>query len=66
FLAETGGIPQQEVRRAFNLGLGMTMVIAEGDADAAIEALGERGLAAFHIGSIHRGDGGVVREASAT
>lgn len=66
YLAETGRIAEQEMRRAFNLGLGMTMVIAEGDAGSAVDALGERGLAAYLVGSIRRGDRGVVREERST
>ncbi len=66
FLAETGRIADEEMRRAFNLGLGMTMVIAEGDVGRAVAALGERGLAAYLVGSIHRGDRGVVREERST
>ena len=66
FLAETGRIAEEETRRAFNLGLGMTMVIAEGDVGRAVSALGERGLAAYLVGSIHRGDRGVAREERST
>ena len=66
FLSETGGIPEEEMRKAFNLGLGMTMVIAEGDAEAAVQALGERGLTAYLVGSVGRGDRGVVREERST
>ena len=66
FLAETGHIAEEEMRKAFNLGLGMTMVIAEGDVDRAVTALGARGLAAFLVGSIHRGDRGVAREERST
>jgi phosphoribosylformylglycinamidine cyclo-ligase len=66
YLRETGAIPEMEMRKAFNLGLGMTMVITEGDAEAAVKALGDRGLAAYLVGSIGRGDRGVVREERST
>ena len=66
FLAETGRMAEEETRKAFNLGLGMTMVIAEGDVGRAVSALGERGLAAFLVGSVHRGDRGVAREERST
>ncbi|HJR19085.1 MAG TPA: phosphoribosylformylglycinamidine cyclo-ligase [Actinomycetota bacterium] len=66
FLAETGRIAEQDMRRAFNLGLGMTMVIAEGDAGRAVEALGERGLAAYLVGHVGRGERGVAREERST
>lgn len=66
FLAETGGINATEMRKAFNLGLGMTMVVSEGYADGAVRSLGERGLPAYRIGAIHRGQRGVVREERST
>lgn len=66
YLAETGRITEQEMRKAFNLGLGMSMVVTERDAATAVKSLGGRGIAAYLIGSIHRGDGGVVREERST
>lgn len=66
FLAETGRIAEREMWKAFNLGLGMTMLVTERDADTAIRSLGERGLPAYLIGSVHRGDRGVVREERST
>ncbi|MEX2557537.1 MAG: phosphoribosylformylglycinamidine cyclo-ligase [Actinomycetota bacterium] len=66
YLAETGRIPEREMREAFNLGLGMTMVVTERDAATAVRSLGERGIGAHLIGSIHRGNGGVVREERST
>ncbi len=66
YLAETGRMADEEMRKAFNLGLGMTMVVTERDAATAVKSLGERGIAAYLIGSIHRGNGGVVREERST
>ena len=66
YLAETGRIEEEEMRKAFNLGVGMSMVVTERDAASAVKSLGERGIAAYLIGSIHRGDGGVVREERST
>lgn len=66
YLAETGRMADEEMRRAFNLGVGMSMVVTERDAATAVKSLGERGIAAYLIGSIHRGDGGVVREERST
>jgi len=66
FLSNMGGIAADEMRKAFNLGLGMTMLISEVDAEPALRALGERGLAAFTVGEVHRGDGGAVLEERST
>jgi phosphoribosylformylglycinamidine cyclo-ligase len=66
FLSETGGILHDEQAKAFNLGLGMTIVLAEDAAEPALRALGERGHSAFRIGSIHPGDRGVVSEERAS
>jgi phosphoribosylformylglycinamidine cyclo-ligase len=62
FLQRTGGINHTEMRKAFNLGLGMTILLSEVDAEPALRALGERGLAASAVGEVRRGDGGVVLE----
>jgi phosphoribosylformylglycinamidine cyclo-ligase len=66
FLQRTGTVTEDDMWKTFNLGLGMTMLVSEAVADAAIRGLGERGLAAYRIGSVRRGDGGVVREVRAT
>ena len=62
FLQRTGGIAPAEMEKAFNLGLGMTMFCSEVDAEPALMALGERGLAAYAVGRVHRGDRGAVVE----
>jgi len=62
FLQRTGGIAQAEMEKAFNLGLGMTMFCSEVDAEPALHLLGERGLGAFTVGHVYRGDRGAVLE----
>lgn len=66
FLQKTGGLDPEEMRKAFNLGLGMSMVITEGQAERAIRALGERGLGAYTVGMVYRGERGVVLEERST
>ena len=66
FLQRTGGIAPAEMEKAFNLGLGMTMFCSEVDAEPALQALGERGLVASPVGTVHRGDRGVVLEERST
>jgi phosphoribosylformylglycinamidine cyclo-ligase len=66
FLQNTGGIAPEEMGKAFNLGLGLTILVSEVDAGSAVRALGERGLQAFTVGRVHRGDRGAVREERST
>jgi phosphoribosylformylglycinamidine cyclo-ligase len=66
FLQKTGGLDPEDMRKAFNLGLGMSMVIGEGHAERAIRALGERGLGAYIVGTVYRGERGVVLEERST
>ena len=39
WLQETGGIAESEMRRAFNCGIGMVLVVGAGDADAVVAEL---------------------------
>ncbi len=59
WLASTGHIAADEMRRTFNCGVGMAVVVSAGDAQRALdelEALGER---AWRLGRIVPGAGGV-------
>ncbi|GAA5068471.1 phosphoribosylformylglycinamidine cyclo-ligase [Thermocatellispora tengchongensis] len=57
-LAERGGVPQEEMDRTFNLGVGMCAVVPAGSADAALALLAERGLPAWVLGEITEGESG--------
>jgi len=50
WLAATGGIDEQEMRRAFNGGIGMLLAVAAEDADAITVALNDAGETAFVCG----------------
>ncbi|MGE5287770.1 MAG: phosphoribosylformylglycinamidine cyclo-ligase [Micromonosporaceae bacterium] len=63
-LAARGGVPDEEMERVFNLGLGMAAVVAAGDADRALAVLAERGVPAWPAGEIVPGSG-VARLAGA-
>jgi len=52
WLAETGGIDEHEMRRAFNGGIGMLLAVAAEDADAITVALNDAGETAFICGSL--------------
>jgi phosphoribosylformylglycinamidine cyclo-ligase len=52
FLQEHGAIETAEMRRTFNCGVGMVAVIADADADRAIEQLEAAGETAWRVGRI--------------
>ncbi len=60
WLAETGDIAVDEMRRTFNCGVGMIVTVAGEEAQAAIDHLADHGETAWQIGRIAEGGGGVV------
>jgi hypothetical protein len=52
WLAQTGRLPDAEMLKTFNCGIGMVMVVAEAEADALVRLLQEWGEAPFLIGEI--------------
>jgi len=50
-------VPWDDMYRTFNMGLGLVAVVAPGDEAAALAALAARGLAAFTVGAIEKGEG---------
>lgn len=55
WLIEAGGIPEEDARGTFNLGIGMVAAIAPGEAPAAIEGLRARGETVHVVGRIEPG-----------
>jgi len=60
WLQKAGSIPEAEMYRTFNCGIGMTVCVAAEHADKALRVLGEHGEKPTVIGEVRRGDGGVV------
>ena len=60
WIQSTGNIPDVEMHRTFNCGIGMTLQVASADADRAMTALAAAGEQAQVIGEIAAGDRGVV------
>jgi len=56
-LEREGNVPRDEMYRTFNMGLGLTAVVAAADADPARELLAARGLDSWVVGGIERGEG---------
>jgi len=63
WLQRTGNMPDTEMYRTFNCGIGMTLSVAAHDVDAVLAALERSGEDACVIGSIQRGSRGAVIEA---
>lgn len=58
-IQEVGGVPEDDMIRTFNLGVGMTAVVAPESADAIQERLGSAGYHAYPIGTVVPGEGSV-------
>jgi phosphoribosylformylglycinamidine cyclo-ligase len=59
WLAESGRIAIDEMRRTFNCGVGMVVVVDAADAEATIAALTACGETAWRLGEIREGGSGV-------
>ena len=55
-IAKTGNIPERDMFNTFNMGVGMSVVVAKEDADKAIEILKANGEDAYVIGKIVKSD----------
>ena len=51
-IGSLGRVPQSDLERTFNMGVGMIAVVAEQDAQDAIRILGERGVTAWRCGTV--------------
>ena len=52
WLQKRGHIEDAEMHRTFNCGIGMALVVAQANVQAALEALGQEGAEAYEIGAI--------------
>ena len=59
-IAKTGGISERDMFNTFNMGVGMSIVVAKEDADKAIEILKKNGEDAYIIGEIITSDESVT------
>ena len=56
-LAERGGVPEAELYQVFNMGIGMTVIVAADQADAILKAIRKAKFSAWAIGEIVPGSG---------
>ena len=59
-IAKTGNIPERDMFNTFNMGVGMTAVVAKEDAEKAIGILKANGEDAYILGEIIESEDGVV------
>jgi phosphoribosylformylglycinamidine cyclo-ligase len=59
-IAKTGNIPERDMFNTFNMGVGMSIVVAKEDADKALEVLKANGEDAYIIGEIIKGEEKVI------
>ncbi len=52
WLQSTGGVPEADMRRTFNLGIGMILVVETAKADDVVAQLNGAGERAFKIGAL--------------
>ncbi len=59
-IAKTGNIPERDMFNTFNMGVGMSIVVAKEDAEKTLEILKANGEDAYIIGEIIKGEEKVV------
>lgn len=62
WIARTGDLPEDELFRVFNMGVGLVAVVAAGATDAAARTFAALGLSSWRIGTVGEGIDGVVLE----
>jgi phosphoribosylformylglycinamidine cyclo-ligase len=61
WLAEHGNIASSEMRRTFNCGVGMVVIVDSADAEKTVQILSEQGESAWQIGQTVPGDPDAAR-----
>ena len=61
-IAKVGNIPERDMFNTFNMGVGMSVVVASKDAEKAIQILKANGEDAYVIGKVVKSDEGVIIE----
>ena len=59
-LQKKGDIPERDMFNAFNMGVGMVLVVSPATADKALEVLQEQGVEAYRLGEIVKSEEKVV------
>jgi phosphoribosylformylglycinamidine cyclo-ligase len=59
-IGKKGNVPERDMYRTLNMGIGMVLVVAKGDADRARRILAENGVGSHVIGRVAKGKREVV------
>jgi phosphoribosylformylglycinamidine cyclo-ligase len=59
-LQAAGGVARDEMFRAFNMGVGMVVIAAPGEVETIVGAAQSKGVRAWRLGRVVRGQGRVV------
>ena len=59
-IEKAGSVPRREMFNTFNMGIGMTVVVAREEAEKAMEVLQAAGEQPVRLGEIVAGDEGVI------
>lgn len=59
WLSDAGGVAESEMHRTFNCGIGMTLIVGDSKAEAAMQLLHEYGLTCWELGEVRAGSGDV-------
>ncbi len=52
YMARIGGVPQSDMERTWNAGIGMVAIVAADSADLALASLAARGMKAWVAGGV--------------
>ncbi|MCE5194008.1 MAG: phosphoribosylformylglycinamidine cyclo-ligase [Nitrospiraceae bacterium] len=58
-IKDIGGVPEDDMRKTFNLGVGYIIIVSSDEADKTLGLLSKTGYNAFSIGNIEKGGRGV-------
>ena len=58
-MQEVGQIPERDMYNTFNMGIGMSIVVPESDANKTVEILKTHSIKAYCIGEIVKGEDGI-------
>jgi len=61
-IEKVGNIPERDMYNTFNMGVGMSVIVAKEDVEKTIEILNAAGEHAYLLGEIVEGDDGVILE----
>jgi phosphoribosylformylglycinamidine cyclo-ligase len=59
YIEETGGISERDMYNTYNMGIGMTLIVPQAQADTTVTLLETFGVPAYCIGEVTKGDGGI-------